>query len=672
MKRVVAGLLSIGLLSSAFAQSGAPVKQSGNITPGQVPWWITSGVVGGGVSSADSPVTSFGVTNNGGNGICVNSDRITAAGRNALCFGASTTGPATISLQNYGTATPQILNFNINGTLIPFPGGLLPGVTVGSTLVNNGTNGYFLYNSGGTLGNFNLFGTANTWTAAQIITANPATLPASLSGTLLQLGGNNNASAVGLIDAFGSSNTAFPAWDLRRARGSAAVPSAVQFLDNLGILGALGYGTTGYSAANAQVRFIAGENFTDTAQGEFISLFGTPAGSTGASITERFRSGANGAATPGAYNVSFGRLDILNSGTNISATASPDPLLVINQNTVALPTTVNGALEKIAFQIGGADGSPSNILIDSFGTGNTAAFSIYDFRRANGTAAAPTPLMSGDFIGVLGGLGKINTGYSGGAVQIRYLATQNWSDAAQGSALAIMTTLNGTVANTSVAERVRVDNTGFVGIGSNAPQSLLHLNGNTTQNVATQAGVLLQLSATDSTNGYIQIGTFGAALGQVSSLILRQAANTAASPAQVQSGAIIGTVAAQAYTNAGAYSTLNGQVRFIATENQTATAQGQAIAVVTTPNTTAAPAEAARFQAGGGFSVGTTADSGIGTALLKKQAFSVLTACSSTIQGAIANVTDSSTVTWGATITGGSTNPVLAFCDGTNWTVAAK
>ena len=109
-------------LSGALAQSGASVKQSGNVTPGQVPWWITNGVIGGGISAADSPVTSFGVTNNGGNGICVNSDRITAAGRNVLCLGAQTNGAATISLQNYGTATAQPLQININGTSYPFPG----------------------------------------------------------------------------------------------------------------------------------------------------------------------------------------------------------------------------------------------------------------------------------------------------------------------------------------------------------------------------------------------------------------------------------------------------------------------------------------------------------------------------------------------------------------------
>lgn len=41
-------------------------------------------------------------------------------------------------------------------------------------------------------------------------------------------------------------------------------------------------------------------------------------------------------------------------------------------------------------------------------------------------------------------------------------------------------------------------------------------------------------------------------------------------------------------------------------------------------------------------------------------------------EGMLAGVTDSTTATWGATITGGGTNHVLAYFDGTNWTVAGK
>jgi hypothetical protein len=52
--------------------------------------------------------------------------------------------------------------------------------------------------------------------------------------------------------------------------------------------------------------------------------------------------------------------------------------------------------------------------------------------------------------------------------------------------------------------------------------------------------------------------------------------------------------------------------------------------------------------------------------------FATLPACSSTTEGMQNPVQDSTTNTWGATITGSGVDHVLAYCDGTNWTVAAK
>lgn len=40
------------------------------------------------------------------------------------------------------------------------------------------------------------------------------------------------------------------------------------------------------------------------------------------------------------------------------------------------------------------------------------------------------------------------------------------------------------------------------------------------------------------------------------------------------------------------------------------------------------------------------------------------------VAGMVAYVTDSNTATWGATIAGSSNNKVLAWYNGTNWTVA--
>lgn len=53
-------------------------------------------------------------------------------------------------------------------------------------------------------------------------------------------------------------------------------------------------------------------------------------------------------------------------------------------------------------------------------------------------------------------------------------------------------------------------------------------------------------------------------------------------------------------------------------------------------------------------------------------AFSALPSCASGIEGTFRAVSDSTTNTWGATITGSGSDHVLGYCDGTNWTVAAK
>jgi hypothetical protein len=127
MKRILAFLTAFLITSSVFGQT---VIQSGVVTRGHVPYWASSGAIGDGGGSADGPITSFGVTNNGGAGICVSSDRQADAGRNQLCFGASTSGAAVISLQNYGTALPQPLNFVINGVTIAFPTGVIVGTTL--------------------------------------------------------------------------------------------------------------------------------------------------------------------------------------------------------------------------------------------------------------------------------------------------------------------------------------------------------------------------------------------------------------------------------------------------------------------------------------------------------------------------------------------------------------
>ncbi|HVB35376.1 MAG TPA: hypothetical protein VNJ52_13530 [Patescibacteria group bacterium] len=61
-----------------------------------------------------------------------------------------------------------------------------------------------------------------------------------------------------------------------------------------------------------------------------------------------------------------------------------------------------------------------------------------------------------------------------------------------------------------------------------------------------------------------------------------------------------------------------------------------------------------------------------GTIRANPTTFASLPSCSSTIEGAMRSVTDSTTNTWGASVAGGGADHVLAYCNSANWTVAAK
>lgn len=65
-------------------------------------------------------------------------------------------------------------------------------------------------------------------------------------------------------------------------------------------------------------------------------------------------------------------------------------------------------------------------------------------------------------------------------------------------------------------------------------------------------------------------------------------------------------------------------------------------------------------------------NSSFGTNRLLPLLYAALPLPTSGTKGMLATIVDSNTATWGAAMTGGGPNVVLAFCNGTNWTVAGK
>ena len=79
-----------------------------------------------------------------------------------------------------------------------------------------------------------------------------------------------------------------PNFQFRRARGTASSPSAVMSGDGILFLVGKGYGATGFSSAGrANLSMYAAHDWSDTAQGTYISLKTTASGTT--SQTEKMR-----------------------------------------------------------------------------------------------------------------------------------------------------------------------------------------------------------------------------------------------------------------------------------------------------------------------------------------------------------------------------------------------
>jgi hypothetical protein len=117
------------------------------------------------------------------------------------------------------------------------------------------------------------------------------------------------------------------------------------------------------------------------------------------------------------------------------------------------------------FQICGLDGTAARVILDGLG-----ANGVITFRRADGTAVAPSAVASGDTLGTFNAIGYGATGYGNGArVNFGFYAAAAWTDTSQPTYVSLSTTAVGAAAQ---VERIRLQPSGNISIGTTSDDGI--------------------------------------------------------------------------------------------------------------------------------------------------------------------------------------------------------
>lgn len=183
------------------------------------------------------------------------------------------------------------------------------------------------------------------------------------------------------------------------------------------------------------------------------SVFSINTTQTGLTINSSAFNGTVGASTPGTG--AFTRLGL--------GLLAPTTLAGITNNASGLPTPYSTT--QVVVHVGNTDAVAPAILVDGSGAGG-----LYEIRRANGTQASPSALLSGDLIGTIGWRGYGTNAFTNRRVEINALTTQTWTNSAQGTKLEFKVTATG---GTTTATALTVTSTGInsTPIGATTPDT---------------------------------------------------------------------------------------------------------------------------------------------------------------------------------------------------------
>jgi hypothetical protein len=199
----------------------------------------------------------------------------------------------------------------------------------------------------------------------------------------------------------------------RRARGTPSAPTAMQANDTIGAFRGAGYGSTGFiNGMKATIDLCAAENWTDTANGTFITVRTTPVGSS--ALREVMRIDASGYMGLGTTNPQY-KLDIATNNFGFTITGGSPTYSYFDVYTIASFTTPGTYTftPSVSMQIGyvvvgGGGAGGAHVQAANGGSGGATAYSTL--------ASGPT-LVAGTAYTITvgaGGAGATVTGNNGG------------------------------------------------------------------------------------------------------------------------------------------------------------------------------------------------------------------------------------------------------------------
>jgi hypothetical protein len=171
----------------------------------------------------------------------------------------------------------------------------------------------------------------------------------------------------------------------------------------------------------------------------------------------------------------------------LSGAFDAEPLTIGNPGYIGVFTSTTDLGNSVMFQsanrIGVGTTAPAAPLNVSASSAPAVFFDVISnslgalpaiYRAARGTPGFPTAVQAHDILGGLAVRGHTGAGFSEGKGQVMFKAAENWTPAANGTYLQFTTTPTG---STVFSERMRIDPSGYVGIGTSTPSFRLDVIG---------------------------------------------------------------------------------------------------------------------------------------------------------------------------------------------------